>query len=110
MEDRIQPLRQPMVTATGIILGFMLNFLATWVKSNAKLGYGLGIVIGLCMLVGTILLVLCLFRILRLDYPRDRADAYYNYTLAIFIAGICLAFTGSSSTWPPTFCPSSRTL
>ncbi len=94
MDDRIQPLRQPMVTATGIILGFMLNFLATWVKSSAKLGYGLGIVIGLCMLVGTILLVLCLFRILRLDYPRDRADAYYNDTLATFIAGICLAFLG----------------
>ena len=26
MEDKIQAFRQPMVTATGIILGFMLNF------------------------------------------------------------------------------------
>ena len=34
MEDKIQTFRQPMVTATGIILGFVLNFVASWVKTD----------------------------------------------------------------------------
>ena len=29
MEDKIQAFRQPLVTATGIILGFMLSFTAS---------------------------------------------------------------------------------
>ena len=30
--DRISQYRQPMVTATGIFLGFMLNFTSVWIK------------------------------------------------------------------------------
>ena len=79
------------------------------VQSDTKLGYGVGIVIGLCTLVGTVMFVLCLFRILRFDYPRDRAEEVRTTTLAIFIAGVSWHLRASSSTWPPTSLPSSRT-
>jgi hypothetical protein len=36
MEDKIHGFRQPMVTATGIILGFVLDFVANWVKSDGR--------------------------------------------------------------------------
>ena len=41
MEDKLQTFRQPMVTATGIILGFVLNFVASWVKTDSPVGDGL---------------------------------------------------------------------
>ena len=53
MEDKIQTFRQPMVTATGIILGFVLNFVASWVKTDSPVGDGLAYLIGLCVVAGT---------------------------------------------------------
>jgi hypothetical protein len=35
MEDKIQAFRQPLVTATGIILGFILNFASSFVKTDS---------------------------------------------------------------------------
>jgi hypothetical protein len=43
---------------------------------------------------GSACLILVLFRILNMDYPRDRAQSYYRLTLMLFIAGLCLAFLG----------------
>ena len=63
MEDKIQTFRQPMVTATGIILGFVLNFVASWVKTDSPVGDGLAYLIGLCVVAGTASLILVLFRI-----------------------------------------------
>ena len=83
-----------MVTATGIILGFMLNFLAGWVRFDTQRGLLIAGITGLCMVSGTALLVLVLFRILAHDYPREDAERYYNRTLWCFITGICLAFLG----------------
>ena len=37
MEDKLQAFRQPIVTATGILLGFILNFAANWVKSDSAM-------------------------------------------------------------------------
>jgi hypothetical protein len=50
MDDKIQAFRQPMVTATGIILGFMLNFAASWVKTDSPLGDELAYFVGICVL------------------------------------------------------------
>lgn len=41
MDDRLQPYRQPMVTATGIILGFVLNFASSWVEGDSQVPVGL---------------------------------------------------------------------
>ena len=94
MEDKIQVYRQPMVTATGIILGFILNFATTWVKSDTPLRESLACVVALCVLVGIVNLILVLQRVLRMDYPRDTAEQYYSRTLTLFITGVSLAFIG----------------
>lgn len=94
MEDRSQAFRQPLVTATGIILGFMLNFAATWVKTDSPLGDGLAYFVGICVLAGTGCLIAALYRILRMSYPRGQVERYYNRTLLLFILGISVAFLG----------------
>jgi multisubunit Na+/H+ antiporter MnhB subunit len=95
MEDKIQAFRQPMVTATGIILGFMLNFALNWVRVDSPLGDGLAYFVGLCVLAGAISLILVLYRILRMSYPRDKGEQYYNNTLRLFIFGIGVSFLGA---------------
>lgn len=94
MEDKIQTFRQPLVTATGIILGFILNFASTWVRSDSHLSDFLAYVVGGCILFGTTCLIVVLGRVLRMDYPRAHAEAYYNRTLKLFIWGVSIAFVG----------------
>jgi hypothetical protein len=94
MEDKIQTYRQPMVTATGIILGFILNFAASFVKSESPLSNLIAYAIGICILSGIICLILVLSRILQMKYPKEKAEIYYNKTLQLFIAGVSIAFFG----------------
>lgn len=54
MEDKIQAFRQPLVTATGIILGFTLNFASSFVKSDSPISEITGYLIGICILIGII--------------------------------------------------------
>lgn len=94
MEDKIQAFRQPMVTATGIILGFVLNFAANWVKGDSPVEDGLAYLIGVSVVAGSACLIVVLFRVLNMDYPREEARQYYHRTLALFTTGITLAFLG----------------
>lgn len=95
MEDKLQSFRQPIVTATGILLGFILNFTANWVKTETPMPDGLAYLVGICVLTGIILLVVVLHRVLRMDYPRDRAEAYHARTLQLLITGVALSFAGA---------------
>jgi heme/copper-type cytochrome/quinol oxidase subunit 4 len=94
MEDKIQAFRQPMVTATGIMLGFILNFAALWVKADSHLSDALAYLVGLCIVAGVICLVVVLSRVLRFNYPKDEAEQYYNTTLKLFLIGVSVAFVG----------------
>lgn len=94
MTDPLQPYRQPMVTATGLILGFTLNFATTWVRENDPLASRLAWLIGACVLVGVVLLIWVLFRILDSRYDHTRHESYYGRTLALFVLGICVTFVG----------------
>ncbi len=95
MEDKLQSFRQPIVTATGILLGFILNFAANWVKSDSAMPDWLAYLVGVCVLAGIVLLVAVLYRVLRMDYPRDRAEAYHARTLRFLIVGVTLSFAGA---------------
>src|SRR5215510_7078231 len=89
--DRISQYRQPMVTATGIFLGFMLNFTSVWIK-DAFVKYifkDIVVAIGITVCLFTLLLVL--FRMLRMNYP-THPDEFYRRTLRLFLVGITVPF------------------
>ncbi|MBK8054020.1 MAG: hypothetical protein IPK35_12305 [Saprospiraceae bacterium] len=94
MEDKIQAFRQPLVTATGIILGFILNFASAFVKTESGLSEILAYIIGICILIGVICLIFVLSRVLQMKYPKENAEAYYQKTLNYFLFGVSIAFVG----------------
>ena len=92
MEDKIQPYRQPIVTATGILLGFILNFASGWATKAFSTGNARAMIIGTGLCISTYSLVTVLFRVLNMNYPKDDAAAYYRKTLILFIIGISTVF------------------
>ena len=92
MDDKIQHYRQPMVTATGIVLGFVLNFASQW-ANNAFTSYRFKeFVIGTSLCICVPILLAVLYRTLNMHYPREKAASYYQITLALFITGIGIPF------------------
>ena len=88
----LQNFRQPIVTATGLILGFILDFAGSWL-TRAFTEQPLKDLIVAVGLIGCItLLLIVLFRILRMDYPRDKVEVYYKKTLHLFVLGISIPF------------------
>lgn len=94
MEDKLQPYRQPLVTATGIILGFILNFAAGFVKTDNGLSDFWAYVIAICILLGVISLIYVLYRTLKIYQDPNTATVYYHITLKYFIFGVSIAFVG----------------
>lgn len=94
MEDKIQTFRQPLVTATGIILGFILNYSISFVKSESETSDLIAYFTGLCILIGEFCLILVLSRILKMNYSRKNPEKYYNRTLQIFLFGVSISFFG----------------
>ena len=91
MSDKIQPYRQPLVTATGILLGFILNFSIGWVNTPSKIDDFRDFVSLIGLVSSIIFLVITLYRVLSMDYPDDKVREYYRKTLHYFIAGLsCL--------------------
>ena len=94
MEDKIQTFRQPLVTATGIILGFILNFASSFVKAENETSDFNAYLIGICILTGIICLIATLARVLKMNYPKESAEKYYQNTLSLFIFGGSISFLG----------------
>ena len=95
LEDKVAPFRQPVITATGILLGFILNLASTWVRNESPMAEWLAYVTAACIFIGVIFLMIVLYRVLCMDYPRDKAESYYNRTLDILVAGISFSFLGA---------------
>jgi hypothetical protein len=94
VEDPLISYRQPIVTASGLLLAFTLGFAKQWVQAPNPLGAWADYTIGAFILAGTVMLIVAVFRILNANYPRDRAASYYARTLRLFIGGISLNFIG----------------
>ncbi|MBB6325842.1 hypothetical protein FHS59_001457 [Algoriphagus iocasae] len=86
--------RQPLVTASGIILGFVLNFATDLVKRDNK-GDFVSMAILLSTMIGIIFLITSLYRILNNKYDRNNADKYYSITLKLFLTGVVFSFLGA---------------
>ena len=91
--DNIREYRQPLVTATGIFLGFLLNFTSTWIKDAFTKNIFRDVVAAISVAISLSLLLLVLIRILRLRYPTD-AEGFYRKTLIFFFFGIVIPFVG----------------
>ncbi len=91
-DDKLRNVRQPIVTATGIILGFTLNIAVNWVPKAFSTPRYLEYLIAISLCIHIPISIVVLYRILNLNYPRDKADAYYKKTLTLFITGISLYF------------------
>ena len=95
LEDKIAAFRQPMVTSTGIILGFVLNFASTLVREETPINEWIAWMVAVAVAIGVTCFTLVLYRLLKLDYPRETVDEYYNRTLQLFVIGIASSFLGS---------------
>jgi hypothetical protein len=90
--DKIQQYRQPVVTATGIFLGFMLEFANSWLPNSFSIYKFRDMVVALGTLLSIALLIVVLYRILKMNYPADSVERYYTKTLKLFIIGISVPF------------------
>jgi hypothetical protein len=89
---KVQQFRQPMVTATGIFLGFMLDFMNGWFPNSFTIHKFRDIVIAGGALMSIALLIVVLYRVLRGDEADDSVGPFYKRTLRMFITGISIPF------------------
>ena len=91
--NSISNYRQPIVTATGIFLGFVLEFATSWGTSTLSKNTFREVVIGTGLATCIVVLIVVLYRILNMNYPKHDEDFYYRKTLRLFIIGISIPFT-----------------
>ena len=84
--------RQPLVTASGIFLGFMLNLAASWVGDAFTKYFIKDTILAISITLSIAFLMAVLYRILNMNYPTDNIKSYYQNTLRLFLAGISLPF------------------
>lgn len=92
--DKIQAYRQPLVTATGIILGFVLSIAGTWASKAFSTDRFTEVVTAFFLCLHFPIYIIVLYRILSMKYPAHKAEAYYQRTLGLFIIGLVIAFLG----------------
>ncbi len=96
-ESEIAGYRQPMVTSVGIVLGFLLAFLANWASqadgSSPALYSASDFIIALALFGSAVLFTIVLFRMLNNRIHADAATRYQT-TFRIYICGFLLAFSG----------------
>ena len=97
MNSDIRDFRQPMVTSIGIMLGFLMNFLAQWAIADddhpAVQTLADAIVAG-TLLVGIALMIFVLFKLLTNQYDTSQAGIYYQGIFRWYMAAILVSFSG----------------
>ena len=98
----IKDYRQPMVTSLGIVVGFVLNFLATWSAEN-EAGAAIQTTsdwrIVITLLVSLLGMLWVLYRVLNnrlasADTSSEQVARYYQTTFKLYITSVSLAFLG----------------
>ena len=89
--------RQPMVTSLGILMGFLLNFLAGWATQDDQVSEINSIadkVVAVTLLPSLLLMLFVLYRILDIRHPEENLVNIYVVTLRLYMVAIILAFCG----------------
>jgi hypothetical protein len=90
--ENIQNYRQPMVTATGIFLGFMLSFAASWVGNAFTKHMFRDYIVAISVILSITLLLVVLYRMLNMNYPADKVNTYYQQALRLFQTAVSIPF------------------
>lgn len=98
LENEVAPFRQPMVTSLGIILGFMLAFLANWAAHDESadapaISTDSDWLIFVTLCFSILLFVLVLYRLLDNRVHAQPAERYQR-TLQLYMLAIAAAFAG----------------
>ena len=89
--------RQPMVTSLGIIMGFLLNFLASWATRDdhvSEMKNPADWIVAATLLPALVIMVLVLYRILDIRHKAETLEQVYVTTLRLYLFAIMLAFCG----------------
>ena len=89
--------RQPMVTSPGIIMAFLLNFLAGWATKDdqvSEMKNPADWIVAATVLPALVIMVLVLYRILDIRHKAETLEQVYVTTLRLYLAAITLAFCG----------------
>lgn len=93
----IGALRQPMVTSIGLVMGFILNFLAGWAtedEAGRTIATLADAAVAFALLASIALMCLVLFRLLDIRQTDYLAVQRYHATFRIYRIAIILAFAG----------------
>ena len=89
--------RQPMVTSLGIIMGFLLNFLAGWATKDdqvSEMKNSADWIVAATVMPALVIMVVVLYRILDIRHRADKLEQVYITTLRLYLTAIVLAFCG----------------
>lgn len=89
--------RQPMVTSLGLIMGFLLNFLANWATKEdniSEMKSTADWIVASTLLPSLILMVIVLYRILDIRHKPEKLERVYVLTFRLYMTAIVLAFVG----------------
>lgn len=95
MHGELKDYRQPMVTPLGILLGFILNFLAGWgIRTGEPIIDATDAVILGTTILAVFLMIYTLYRMLNSNVPEEKVARYYRTTLRFYLGSVVLAFSG----------------
>jgi hypothetical protein len=93
----ITPYRQPMITSLGILMGFLLNFIAGWATSEDDAPALVSLadyVVAISMLVALVLMTVVLARLLSPQTPSEAARTHYQTTFRMYLSALALTLGG----------------
>ncbi|MFZ7277622.1 hypothetical protein ACLS0F_10160 [Avibacterium endocarditidis] len=95
-QPNFKDLRQPMIASIGIVMGFLLNFLAGWAAaddSQPAVNSLSDLLIAASLLVGLVMMLGVLYRLLA--HPeRMQQASHYQTTFRLYFASLILTFGG----------------
>ncbi len=97
LQGDIKDYRRPMVTSLGIIMGFLLNFLASWAiedDADSAIQTAADWSIVLALLLAILLMLFVLYRLLNNQIDPTHAAHDYQTTFRIYIISLGIAFIG----------------
>ena len=77
-DDKLKNVQQPIIMATGISPGVTLSIAANWVRKTFAIPRYLEYLLAISLCIHIPIFIVVLYRILNLNYPRDRANELFR--------------------------------